>query len=323
MAGEMKSVFRPTSAGELPAVQDFLARTFGIDRSAPPLDAAMMRWKYWDPRHDWDEPRSYVLEKDGEITAHAGVWPQVFPTARGIQMIDWAAAKEAAGAGLVLVQKLAGICDFMYSIGGTEMTRKVLPGFGFVEHGSHWRGVAPLRPWRQMATHQVHNWRLAPRLVRNFMWSKRGANRSWDSRAFVPADGFLEYLSRCPAAKFHFFEMTAKDGDKGRFAISVLRGQARLAGVWLATPGAEDWEKAYSLARRTAFGLAEANELVAMGSDGMTREGAAKAGFHVAPGPPVFLLDKKKKFAPPEGFQFQLCDNDGAFLDTGDPGYWS
>ena len=104
----------------------------------------------------------------------------------------------------------------------------------------------------------------------------------------------------------------------------VLRGQARLAGVWLAEPRAQgDWEKAYSLARRTALGLAEANELVAMGSDGFSREGAVKAGFQMMPGLPVYLLDKKKKFSPPEGFQFQLCDNDGAFLDTGDAGYWS
>jgi len=49
-------------------------------------------------------------------------------------MIDWASAEEAPGAGLVLVQTLAGIFDFILAIGGSAMTQKALPSFGFVEH---------------------------------------------------------------------------------------------------------------------------------------------------------------------------------------------
>ncbi|HYA18098.1 MAG TPA: hypothetical protein VEF06_11560 [Bryobacteraceae bacterium] len=310
----MKSVFRLTVPDDLPVLREFLARAFGISVDTPAFDPALMTWKYWAPRGDWAEPRSYVLEAGGKITAHAGIWPRMVGEARGIQMIDWAAAKEAPGAGLSLVQKLAAMCDFMYSVGGSEMTRKVLPAFGFAEYTRQWNGAVPLRPLRQILTHQNRGWKLAPRLVRNWLWSRAGVKAKGEAAAYRPEEPFLEYLSRCPAAKFRFYRF-----DKGRFAISVVRGQARVAGVWLDESTTENWTEAFALARQVADG----NELIAAGSDSMTREAAGRAGFHITPGAPVFLLDRKKKFAPPAGFQFQLCDDDAAFLDTGSEAYWT
>ena len=34
-------------------------------------------------------------------------------------------------------------------------------------------------------------------------------------------------------------------------------------------------------------------------------------------------LDRKKRFAPAPGFQFQLWDDDAAFLDGGSEAYWT
>src|SRR5579864_3923939 len=149
----MKSSFRPTCAADLNKLSEFLARSFGIDSNAPFLSPAVMAWKYWDQRGDWSGPRSYVLEKDGNIVAHAGIWPMTFSSENpicGVQMIDWAAAKESPGSGLSLVQKLAAMFDFVYSIGGSEATRKVLPLFGFVEYRRQWMGACPLQPLRQI-----------------------------------------------------------------------------------------------------------------------------------------------------------------------------
>jgi hypothetical protein len=69
----------------------------------------MMRWRYWELRGDWSEPRAYVLERDGVITAHVALWPMVYGGARGVQMIDWASSPDAPGAGLLLVQKFSAI----------------------------------------------------------------------------------------------------------------------------------------------------------------------------------------------------------------------
>ena len=112
----MKSSLQPTSINDLNPLSDFLARAFDAERDAAFLNPAMMAWKYWDQRNDWNGPRSYVMMRDGVITAHAGLWPMTFGegagAVRGIHMIDWASAKEAPGAGLALVQKLAGMFDF-------------------------------------------------------------------------------------------------------------------------------------------------------------------------------------------------------------------
>ena len=84
-------------------------------------------------------------------------------------MIDWASAKESPGAGLSLVQKLAGMFDFIFSIGGSEMTCKVLPAFGFVECRARLEGRASASAGSPDPDSQSRNWKLAPRLSTKFL----------------------------------------------------------------------------------------------------------------------------------------------------------
>lgn len=344
----MKSAFRPTSVDDLIPLSQFLARVFGIPETAPSLLPAVMSWKYWDPRPDFDGARSYVLERDGVIVAHTGLWPMTFGAGenavRGVHMIDWASAKESAGAGLALVQKLAGLFDFIVGIGGSEMTRKVLPAFGFVEYAQVWRGARPIRPVAQMLTHQYRNWKLAPRLVRNTFKSMQGdaPQKIWTMKEIKPQDiapdipagpdsarfaprtpGFFEYFLRCPAGPVHLYGIFEDAQMQGHFALCVLRGQARIAGVWLREPSQQSYAAVYSLAIRAARGLPGANEVTAVGTKGMSGEGAERAGFDVTEGPWVYLLDKKKKLSLPADFQFQPSDDDEAFLDYGAANYWT
>jgi hypothetical protein len=346
----MKSSLRPTSISDMNVLSQFLVKAFDVGQDAPFLDPAVMAWKYWEQRDDWTGPRSYVLERDGAIVAHAGLWPITFGTgadaARGIHMIDWASARESPGAGLALVQKLAAMFDFIYSIGGSEMTCRVLPAFGFVEYASQWKGARPLRPVRQILTHQTRNWKLAPRLARNSLLAmEKGLNpyKNWkaielppekisgqsyasrtDDAIFTPRPAaFFEYLLRCPSARFRLYGIMADRELQGHFVISVLRGQARIAGVWLREPIQEAWTAAFCLARQTASTLKGANEVVVFGSESPSRAGAAQAGFRIMPGPIVYLLDRQERLSLSPNFQFQLADGDLAFLDSGRSSYWT
>jgi hypothetical protein len=350
----MKSTFRATTGDDLTAVCAFLRRVFETDADPSFLNPPVMMWKYWHRRDDWAEPRSYVLEKDSAIIAHAGIWPVSYGTGeqsiRGIHMIDWASAKDAPGAGLSLVQKLAAKFDFIYSIGGTEMTQKVLPAFGFVEHSQEWRGARPIRPLRQILTHQTRNWKLAPRLVRNYLWSRRKDWRpgsEWNVEELAPESissdllsdlfpndigkamfsprppAFFEYLARCPAAKFTLYGISKAGRRQGHFTLAQIRGQARVAGVWLHHPNLENWRAVYGLAQQAAAGIKGVNEITVTGTAGPSAEAAAQSGFRVTPGLPVYLLNKKGKFTAPGNFQFQLSDGDLAFLDTGEAAYWT
>ena len=344
----MKSTFRPTSVDDLGPLCQFLAQVFAFEPNAPSLTPAMMAWKYWDRRDDWSGARSYLLEKEGAIVAHAGLWPITFGSGgnevRGIHMIDWASAKESAGAGLALVQKLAAMFDFIVGIGGSEMTRKVLPAFGFVQHTHVWRGARPLRPVQQILTHQYRNWKLAPRLARNTLLALKGTTpyQSWTTREIEPAEicpnipseadtarfsprpaAFFEYILRCPAAKVSLHGIFNGSQIQGHFALSVLQGQARIAGLWLLEPTEDSWAAGYYLAQQVAQRLPGANEIVAVGSEGPSGAGAARAGFQITDGPWVYLLDKKKKLSLPSDFQFQSSDDDEAFLDLGMAAYWT
>jgi hypothetical protein len=343
----MKSSFRPTSVDDLGALRQFLQRVFNTSIDAPFLEVSVMKWKYWDRRDDWEGPRSYVLEREGVIVAHAGIWPVNLGEVRGVQMIDWASAKESPGAGLAVLQKLNNLFDFIYSIGGSEMTCKILPAFGFAECTKQWRGARPLRPLRQIATHQHRNWKLAPRLARNFLWSlpkaKDRLNEGWKSEEICPGEvsagfcsqsmaethfsprspGFFEYLLRCPVIRTRLYAIRDKDGPRGHFAVGVLRGQARVAGVWLSDPNLQAWQAAWSLAQKAAGRLEGACEIATAGSEGISEQAAVHAGLRIAGHTPVFLLNKKGKLSLPPDFQFQLSDDDAFFLDAGNSSYWT
>jgi hypothetical protein len=344
----MKSSFRPTSPDDLGNVTEFLRRVFNSTPDAPYLHPSIMAWKYWDRRDDWEGPRAYILERDGAILAHAGLYPLTFEAGaiRGVQMIDWASSKESPGAGLALLQKLAAMFDFIYSIGGSEMTCKILPTFGFVECAKQWRGARPLRPLQQILTHQHRNWKLAPRLARNLRWawphmrppeglvaeeigpgdiSGEFYSQSSAEARFTPRPhGFFEYLLRCPIGKTRLYGIRDARGSKGHFAIGMVRGQARVAGVWLGEPNCEAWRAAFSLAQQTAMRLDGAYEFAAAGTEGASRQGAIESGLRIIGEPvPVYLLNKKRKLSLPQDFQFQLSDDDSFYMDLGISSYWT
>jgi hypothetical protein len=344
----MTGIFRASTLEDLEQLSRLLAEAFDTQPETGSLGREMMAWKYWDHRSDWTEPRSYVIEKSGRIIAHAGIWPVVFRRGRteirGVQMIDWAAAADSPGAGLALLQKLAGLFDFIYSIGGSDVTRRILPSFGFVEVAQSWIAARPLRPFRQVLNHQTANWKLAPRLVRNWLWSMSPRPRTtaeWCAKdlepgqlsyALIPdspaearfsprSQGFFEYLLRCPAVSFRLCGFDNEDGPQGYFALGLSRGQARIAGVWLRVACGEHWRAAFALAQQRALDWEGALEIAAGGSIGLSAEAAAQTGFRILRTVPVFFLAHKNGFELAKDFQFQMIDDDASFLDLGRPSY--
>jgi hypothetical protein len=327
----MKSTFRAALPEDLDALRKFLGAAFDASRDAPMLTPAAMNWKYWTVRRDFAGPRAWLLEREGAITAFAGLWPLTFGAVRGVHMIDWASAKDAPGAGLALVQKLAAMFDFILAIGGSEQTQAVLPAFGFKECARQWEGARPLRPLRQILTHQRRGWKLAPRLARNALWALRPSSSTDRFQEIAPvrihaetstcgtprSPAFFEYLAQCPFTPFRFYSIP---GKQGHFVLSLVQGQARVAGVWL-DGDRNAWREAYALTQKAAKQIRGANEVIVIGTGAETREAASAVGYHVVDGPPVYLLDKKGKLALPADFQFQLSDDDHAFLDTGAADY--
>lgn len=329
----MTSVQRPTIVDDEQAVIEFLGRVLPGESGGPLLAPPVMRWKYWEPRDDFPEPRSYVLERTGRIIAHVGLWPvslrRGISIERGVQMIDWASDPGAPGAGLALLQRLVRSFDFVYSIGGSHMTVEILPRFGFRRVAEAWTWSRPIRPWRQMFLHQERDWRLPARLLRNAWWSKmppHACRRDWAAVEIAPAEvrgwcgsagernaTFFRYLQRCPVAGCRVFRVTEASRERGFFALTTIHRQARVIGVWLTQMTSAHIRVVLELAQDVASRHTNACEVIARGEREVFQGPAAASGMRPRSRVPVYLhrKDASEEALP---LQFQIADDDRAFL---------
>jgi len=330
----MGSILRPTTIDDEAQLIDFLTRVFSVGRDAPFVNPNVLRWKYWVPRPDWSDPRSFVIEKGGQIVAHAGLWPVTVRTGSGVErgahMIDWASDPQTPGVGVSLLQRLTKSYDFIYSIGGSDMTQAILPKFGFRVSTKALTFARPLRPWRQMLQHQSKDVRLPLRLARNFWWSRTPARvltPGWVATEAAASDvsgtevltadrdgSFFHYLQQCPAARFLGFHILNEGRKSGFFALSVVGKQARLAGLWLENPSSECWRIAFHLVQDAALRHTAASELFPhrrRGSRGSRNSGR----YAIAGADPGFPLTEGNRGAALP-LHFQMWDNDSAFLGS-------
>jgi hypothetical protein len=327
----MAFLIRPTTIDDEARLTEFLTRVFPIDAGV--VSSAMLRWKYWTPREDCREPRSFVGERDGYIVAHIGLWPVTVRTGtkaeRGVHFMDWAADRHVPLAGSTLLMSVAKSYDFAYGMGGEEVTRAILPKLGFrpVAEARTW--ARPIRPWRQMLRHQNKDWQLPLRFVRNFWWSRiplRPVLREWavdaatkEGFAIVAAErdeSFFRYLQQCPQSTCLTFNIVNKGRVVGFFALLVIGEQARVAGMWLESASPETWRIAFHLAEKAALQHTGASEIVARGTTEASVIGAQQAGMRQREKIPLVLFRKDgSELLPP--LQFQLCDSDALFITSG------
>jgi len=326
---------RPTTVADEAQLIEFMARMFPGNTSI--VHPLMMRWKYWDPREDWPEPRSFVGERDGRFVGHIAIWPVTLRTGtkseRGVHGMDWAA--DALGVAPILIKYLTNSYDFVYGIGGEEQTRLILPKLGFRPAVEAQTWARPIRPWRQMLTHQSRDWKLAPRFVRNSWWSRippRRVLHGWTyepgaASAAVLADlgverdpSFFQYLQQCPAATFLTFHIKNEGRVVGFFALLIVGEQARVAGVWLKTPSPESWHIAFQFARDAARQHTNASEIIARCTTEAANIGAKRAGMRLEGQMPVLLFRKDGSQVLPS-LPFQLCDSDALFIKGEQAGF--
>src|SRR5436305_5467873 len=114
---------------------EFLLEAFRLGPAAPFVAPDLMRWKYDDPRPDWPGPRSFVWKDGDAIVAHACMCPVTYrlPSGdvSGSYLIDWAATRKSAGAGVALLRSLGRKCDALFAVGGSPDTRGILPKLGY------------------------------------------------------------------------------------------------------------------------------------------------------------------------------------------------
>jgi hypothetical protein len=335
-----KLLFRPSEPADYEQIVALLSNVFEVPTDAAFLRRPVMQWKYWDERPDWPERRGYVLQAGDRLVGHVGLWPGIVTRAnearRGVHMIDWVGAPDVPGAGLVQVQRVARLFDFVYAIGGSPATRGVLPAFGFKEIKTAITVARPLRPMVMLKADISHDWKLPARTARNLFWSMvprtTPAAEAWECESTVLAGpvsssasidrdtAFFDYLSRCPAAVFRHFRLRQHGRDRGYMSLAMVRGQARLAGYWLNQPTPGDEEAVFILAQRAAVAL-QGCELSCIVSNEAAAAAAARAGLRTRATKPVYLYDRQGALGQPADVTFHMSDFDAAFLDDGTADY--
>jgi hypothetical protein len=326
--------FRPTEAGESLRVREFLAGVFGADLDAPSLRPDLIRWKYYDPRPDWPGSRSYVLERGGEYVAHGCFWPMRLYGVDACQIIDWAGAPKAAGAGLLLRREIEKLVSVSVGIGGSEDSRNVMPRAGYKTAAEFRTFVRVLRPFRQFGrrteptllsraakTARAWMWSLAPVPRAPTGWSDEAVARFRDEDlggGAVRSAELLNYLMACPAVRMHGYVLRKNGQIAGQLLLAEVDSQARIADMQLTDGEREDWAAAVGLATRVAAANG-ASEVVAHSCFDPLSDALRAAGYRERGSEPIYVKAAEGEFGG-KSLHITPADYDNFFaLTPGQP----
>jgi len=347
----MTSQFRSTSPQDAPAVAAFFERIFDLDPNLPLIAPGHLHWKCWEDRSDWAGSRGYVITKEGAIVAHLAVVPLSCiggpEHLKMIHLIDWAADPTAVGSGSILLAQVAQLADAVLAVGGSDMAQEVLAALDFKTCGEVTKFVRPLRPLRRLAG-QKPSLRLIAQFARSLAWSVLAPSvptEAWMAIRIAPeqlmshsipwprpqggsvifernADA-IAYFLKCPVTPMELYSVAKEGVCRGYFLLAHAPGQTRIADFYVDSEGREDWRALVELAVLEAQRSPMAAEVVAMGSDYVTRQTLLDCGFHARGNPLLRLLAGKGIELPKGSIRFQMIDSDAAYLHGNNNTYWA
>jgi hypothetical protein len=334
-----------TTESQQREVGAFLETAFaGANMPAALTSSQLQEWKAFVTRPDWSGHRSYILQQNDRIAAHACVWPTGFRTPSGdircSHLLDWAADPAAAGAGVAIYRHLIELTDTVLAIGGSSQARRLLPKMGFKPYGTFEYYGRVIRPFRQyLQRPRPSPLREVARLGRNVVWSlpPLGAPaREWSAarldhagiwldellseyapKAVCPgrrSAALIDYLLRCPAATCTLYAVACKDVPRGYFILNEVCGQTRVADMFLNSEEPTEWESACRLALKTAASLASTREVVAATSLPWLATVFRRSGFRKCNDRPIMLYDSRRLLTNAPPLQIQMVDSDAFYM---------
>jgi hypothetical protein len=342
----MKSTLRQTAEVDRSAIAAFLIRVFTMPADNCTTSADNLEWKYWTARPGaWTGSRSCVLERESHIVAHGAAWPLRILTESAsvdtVHLIDWAADPTATGAGVSILKQMTKRVEAAIAVGGTEMTRRILPAFGYKPQNSVRYYALPLRPLQQAFTHQVKNWKTPARFLRSMLWrySTRLTTQSgWSARQIDPGQlpveilprplpgvavferspDLFRYLSRCPVAECVLHVVEHDGRPRGYFCLFFVPGVARIGDAWVSSQ--KGWLALYRLAAIEALRHG-ACEIVTAACIAPAETALAACGYRVRKEETFVLYNTSGRLAAGLTYNFQMIDSDVAFLHANIPEY--
>jgi Acetyltransferase (GNAT) domain len=335
--------FRALELRDIPALSELLTRAFGLDPSHPNVAPTFLKWKYIFPRPGWPRGRAYLFEKDGSIIAHCGTWPVRFrlPDGTSIEsfsIMDWASYPPLSGAGGVrLLRKVMEMTPTSYLVGGSHITRKLLPRVGFRLVGEAPMFSASLRPWREFCKgltsrnsvrRVLQGWRYKMRKPRQAdgHWVcvrvsefdhtpqeiLNDPKRSWTISLRTAAD--LNFMLECPSVEVQGFQLWNRGKILGYFLIAKSVREARLLTLHVDSEDAEDWCCACRLVILEMWRDESMCQIRALATLPILSQVLLQCGYRRQDNQPIFLSDPSHALGPAPEFAFDLFNGDSGIM---------
>ena len=333
----MTREIRPSTPADAPAIASLVAEA-GLN---PNVEPAQLHWKYWQERADWPGARSYVLTNGTQLLAHAGLVPGVCTWGAQrvtvLHLIDWAARRDAMGAGVAVMKHVGRLADALFGVGGSEQTRRILPHVGFRTLGNATEYFCGLYPLRHARVNINPLWKWPPRLARSlaWTWSTRTGRGSWRARCiaadelhalaghwpvsrngapvFERSPALLSYFLGCPIAPMKIYALEQAHRLRGYFLLSFTGREARLADCWLDSDDPAAW-RALIYCAIGAAGTSDCLTLTTLATEPLLSRCLLECGFRVHQTLPVQWLAADDMTPPGESMHLQMLDYDAAYL---------
>ena len=339
---------RPSTPEDAAAIVE-LMRAAGLE---PHNDPRHLYWKYWQQRLDYSEPRSFVMTDGRRLLAHVAVVPGAFrygdTRVRVAHMIDWAARRDAAGAGIRLAKQVAHMGDFALATGGSDYTRKIFPMIGYVECGRISGYARTLSPFGILHRPIPSRWKLLPRIARSLFWSfaaPKADMAPWRTRRiemdeieridlplpspmpgkviFERTPALLRHALACPIVPIELYGIESGGSMGGYFMLSYAPGQARIIDMWIASEDPADWRALVHAAVKQARSRKGLAELIVWSSDPSLSQIFDECGFHDRLSLPASLRPPENTAIPRDIMRVQMLDSDAFYLYFGGNELWA
>lgn len=324
-------------------ITQLMVASLGMKPDAPELSPNLQAWKYWTRHPLTSLDLSYIFLRGETVVAHGCCWPIVVQGAFGelpaMQLIDWVAKPDAPGAGMRVLQLCQKDLAAVFSVGGTELTQKILPAIGFKLYNAISFLKRPLRPFHPAFTDSPHDWKMPARVLRNFFRYFKPAKlpADWTASLVAPSDvpehmfprstglddavslrnpSLLAHIASCPILQGAGCYILSHQGEpKAYFFLALAGGRARLLDYG---PAGLDEQTASALAlaaqdaaRRQFPG---ALEFLAATTEPRVRTGWTMAGLLHSGDEAIKVLKLHPALTPVSNFRLTLMDWDGIYL---------
>lgn len=310
---------------------------------SPAINSAFQDWKYWKTHPFSTESRGHVFHRDGQIISHGGRWPIRLQTEFGelesFHLIDWAADRNCAGAGMAVLRACSESFSAVFSIGGSAATQTMVSAFGFRPKNLIWFLRRPLHPWHSASNPASANWKTIARFARDSVRSfhpRIELEAGWSYQSISPPEiperlfpkhittdavsmrnaRLLEQMKACPLfTQSRVYTVSNASTSIAYFMLAQVGSEARVIDFGPATLTAEESKMlgtCTQLAARRDF--ASAAVIATATTEPTVREGFISSGFRKFAEKPIRVLALSPVIRKIEKFRLTLIDWDACCL---------